>query len=159
MTGRLLIGVTAAAVALQGCSSRPREFTPSLSAPPADQAAFEKDYAECRELLVAGKLDTNGRLASAGAGAAAGAATVAGGAAAASGAGLYTGAAVLGATIIALPFVAVGGAWAMARIKRGKKEKAIQNALAGCLSERGHQIVGWSKAKKVKKAKAAAEAG
>ena len=143
-----MVGAVAAALVLQGCSSRPREFTPSLGAPAADQARFDADYAACHQLLVEGKLDTNGRLASAGAGAAATAATAVGGAAAASSAGFYAGAAVAGATIIALPFVAIGGAWAMAKIKRSKKEKAIQLAMAGCLDERGHRIVGWSRAKK-----------
>ena len=143
-----IVAAIAVALITQGCSSRPREFTPSLAAPAADQAKFDADYAECRQLLVAGKLDGNGRLASAGAGAAAGTATMLGGAAAASGAGLFTGAAIAGATIIAIPFVAIGGAWAMAKTKRNKKERAIQLAMAGCLSERGHQIVGWSKAKK-----------
>ena len=133
----------AAAVAVSGCSSRPREFTPSLAAAQTDQAAFDKDYAECSDLLVAGKLDGNGRLGSAGVGVAAGAATMGAGAAAATSAGLYTGAAIASATVILIPFVALGGAWGMAKIKRGKKEKAIQTAMAGCLTERGHTIVGW----------------
>src|SRR5215213_8685270 len=157
MNHRILISAVGASLLLSGCSSRPREFNPSLGAPPADQAAFDKDYGECRELLVAGKLDRNGRLGSAGAGAAAGGVAAAGGMAAATSAGLYGGMAIASATIIAIPFVALGGAWGMAKIKRNKKEKAIQQAMAGCLDQRGHQIVGWSKAKKVKKAKPAAE--
>ena len=145
---RLLSCGLAATVVLAGCSSRPREFNPSLAAPAADQAAFQADYDQCRELLVAGKLDQSGRLASAGVGAAAGTATMVGGAAAASSAGLIGGAAIASATIVAIPFVAIGGAWAMAKAKRNKKEKAIQTAMAGCLSERGHEIVGWSRANK-----------
>jgi len=137
----------AIAIMLQGCSSRPREFRPNLAAAPSaeQQAKFDKDVAECRDLLVAGKLDTEGRLASAGAGAAAGAATMAGGAALASSAGLYGGMAVASATVVLLPFAAVGGAWMMANAKRSRKEKAIQKVMAGCLSERGHVIVGWEK--------------
>ena len=150
MRNKVILGALAAGVLLQGCSSRPREFTPSLAAPAADQAKFDADYAECRQLLVEGKLDGNGRLASAGAGAAAGTATMVGGAAAASSAGLVGGAALASATIVAIPFVAIGGAWAMAKAKRNKKEKAIQTAMAGCLDERGHHIVGWSKAKKAR---------
>lgn len=109
------------------------------------QAAFDRDFAECGDLLVAGKLDRSGRLASAGAGAAVGAATVAGGAAAASGAGLYTGAAVLGATLLAAPVLALGGAWGMSRAKRASKEKAIKSAMTGCMAERGHIIGSWEK--------------
>ncbi len=143
-----MVGAVAAAVVLQGCSSRPREFTPSQAAPAVDQARFDADYAACRQLLVEGKLDGNGRFASAGAGAAAGTATMVGGAAAASSMGLVGGAALASATLVAIPFVAIGGAWAMAKAKRSKKEKAIQQAMAGCLDERGHRIVGWSRAKK-----------
>jgi len=68
-------GVLAAATAaflLTGCSSRPREFTQTLGVVPADQPKFDAAYAECKELFVTGKLDSNGRLASGGAGVAAG---------------------------------------------------------------------------------------
>jgi len=158
----------AIALMIGACSSRPREFRPNLAAAPsaADQAKFNADVSECCELLVAGKLDSSGRLASAGAGAAAGAATAVGGAALASSAGLYGGMAVASATVVLLPFAAVGGAWMMANAKRSKKEKAIQAVMAGCLSERGHTIVGWEKTGKKmkvdpmakKKPKAEAEA-
>ena len=137
-----------AAVALQGCSSRPRAFNATLAAPPADQAAFEADVATCNRLLVEGKLDRNGRSASAGAGAAAGATTAAVGGATAAAIGGYGGLAAASATIVLLPFALVGGAWGMAKMKRAKKEKAIQTAMAGCLAERGHQVTGWVKAKK-----------
>jgi hypothetical protein len=130
-----------------GCSSRPREYRPMLAAPPSaeSRAKFEADVGECQQLLVAGKLDKDGRLASAGAGAAAGAATAVGGAALASSAGLYGGMAVASATVVLIPFAAVGGAWMMANAKRSKKEKIIQQAMAGCLTERGHTILSWEK--------------
>ena len=150
MRSKLVAAALAAGLLLQGCSSRPREFTPSLAAPPADQAKLHADIADCRQLLVAGKLDSRGRLGSAGAGAAAGAATMAGGAALATSAGLYTGAAIASATVVAIPFVAIAGAIGMAKAKRNKKERAIQTAMAGCLSERGHRIVGWERAKKAR---------
>ena len=71
------------AALVPGCSSRPREYRATIAPPPSAeaQARFRADEAECRQLLVAGKLDKDGRLASVGAGAAAGAATMAGGAA------------------------------------------------------------------------------
>ncbi len=118
-----------------------------MSAAPSteERARLDADARECRDLLVAGKLDSSGRLASAGAGAAAGAATAVGGAALASSAGLYGGVAVASATVVLLPFAAVGGAWMMANAKRSKKEKSIQRIMAGCLTERGHTIVGWEK--------------
>ena len=145
-----LLGV---ALCLAGCSSRPRQFQPMLAAPPAgqasfDQAAFDRAYATCSELLVAGKLDKNGRLASAGAGAAAaGTTAVVGGATAAAVAG-YGGLAVASATIVLLPFALVGGAVGMAKAKRAKKEKAIKTAMTGCLAERGYVVTDWVRAKK-----------
>lgn len=144
----LIVGALSAALALQGCSSRPREFAPTLAVATADRAAFEADYAQCHQLLIAGKLDNSGRVGSAAGGAAAGAGVAAGGAAAASSAGLAGGMAIASATIVAIPFVALAGAWGMSKIKRNKKEKAIQVAMAGCLDERGHKIVGWTKAPK-----------
>ena len=118
-----------------------------MSAAPSteNQAKFDADFRECRDLLVAGKLDSSGKLASASAGAAAGAATAVGGAALASSAGLYGGMAVASATVVLLPFAAVGGAWMMAKAKRTKKEKVIQRVMAGCLADRGHTILSWEK--------------
>ena len=148
MRKREIGAAMAIALVIGGCSSRPREYRPNLAAAPPtaeEQARFDKDVNDCKGLLVAGKLDSSGRLASAGAGAAAGAATMAGGAALASSAGLYGGMAVASATVVLLPFAAVGGAWMMANAKRSKKEELIQNVMAGCLTERGHIIVGWEK--------------
>ena len=144
----LIMGALSAALALSGCSSRPREFAPTLAVATTDRAAFDADYAACRQLLVEGKLDSSGRVGSAAAGAAAGAGVLAGGATAASSAGMFAGAAIASATVIAIPFVALGSAWGMSKIKRNKKERAIQMAMAGCLDERGHKIVGWTKAPK-----------
>ena len=137
-----------AGVVVQGCSSRPREFTPSLAAPAESQAEFDAAYANCHQLLVAGKLDASGRLASGARGAAATATTAVVGGVAASSAGLYTGMAVASATIVALPIAAVAGAVGMAKIKRTKKEKAIKAAMTGCLKESGYAVTGWTKAKK-----------
>ena len=127
-----------------------------LSTPPADQSAFDQAQATCSQLLVAGKLDKDGRLESAAGGAAAsGAGMVAGTATAAAVAG-YTGLAVLGATIVLLPFAVVGGAVGTAKIKRTKKEKAIKAAMAGCLQERGYEVEGWTRMSKADIAKAQA---
>jgi hypothetical protein len=100
-------------------------------------------------LLAEGKLTSDGRLASGAAGAAAGATTLAVGSAAASGAGLYGGMAVAGATLVALPFVAIGGAYGMAKARQKRKERAIQTAMAGCLAERGFTVSGWQRKGKI----------
>ena len=131
---------------LQACSSKPREFTPALAAPPASQPEFDAAFATCRQLLVEGKLDSSGRGGSGAAGAAAGATTAAVGGATAATVGGYAGLAAASATIVLLPFAIVGGAWGMSKMKRAKKERAIKTALSGCLHERGYQVAGWSKA-------------
>jgi hypothetical protein len=145
-----LISAAAACLVLEACSSRPREFNPTLGIAPTDQTQFDAIYAQCKQLLVTGKLDGSGRLASGGVGAAAGGAVgVAGGAAAAS-AGFYAGAAVMSATLVLMPVAVIGGAVGMAKIKRHKKEVAIQRAMSGCLRERGYEVASWQKARKVK---------
>ena len=145
----------ACALLLGGCSSRPREFTPMVAAPPAgqaafDQAAFDSAYANCSQLLVAGKLDSEGRLASAGAGAAAMGTTAVVGTGTAVAVAGYSGLAVLSATVVLLPFALVGGAVGMAKAKRAKKEKAIKTAMTGCLAERGYQVTNWERARKTR---------
>jgi hypothetical protein len=147
MNTRALACTLAIAVTLQGCSSRPREFNPTLAVPAESQSDFDAAYATCRQLLVEGKLDASGRSGSAGAGAAAGATTAVAGGALAS-AGGYAGLAAASATIVLLPFAIVGGAWGMAKMKRAKKEHAIKAAMTGCLQERGYQIASWTKAEK-----------
>ncbi|MFL6736990.1 MAG: hypothetical protein ACJ8F4_08035 [Sphingomonas sp.] len=133
---------------LQACSSRPREFTPALAVTPASQTQFDAAYADCHQLLVAGKLDLSGRRSSAAGGVAAGAGTAAVGGAAAAAAGGYAGLAAASATIVLLPFAIVGGAWGISKMKRAKKERAIKAAMEGCLSQQGYEVASWSKGHK-----------
>jgi hypothetical protein len=148
MMARTMIALAlAGCLTLQACSSRPREFAPSLAAPPQSQVEFDAAYAACQQLLVAGKLDSSGRTASAGAGAAAGAATAMAGGTAAAAAGGYAGLAAASATVVLLPFAILGGAWGMSRAKRAKKERAIKTALEGCLQERGYQVASWTRSR------------
>lgn len=148
-----LVTTVAAAILLQGCSSRPRTFAPTLAAPQSsqptfDQAAFDRAYDDCTELLAQGKLDNSGRLASAAGGAAGGGAAVAVGGATAAAVTGYGGMAVAAATVVLLPFAVVGGAIGMSKMKRAKKEKVIKAKMAGCLAERGYLVTEWVKAKK-----------
>jgi trehalose/maltose hydrolase-like predicted phosphorylase len=133
---------------LQACSSRPRQFTPTLAARPTNLSEFDAAYATCQQLLVAGKLDSSGRSGSAAAGAAAAAGTVAVGGTTAAAVGGYAGLAAASATIVLLPFAILGGAWGMSKLKRAKKERAIKTSLEGCLQERGYAVAGWSKTAK-----------
>lgn len=143
-------GVLLACMALDACSSRPREFAPQLASAPASQAEFDAAYANCQALLMNGKLDSSGRGVSAAAGAGAGAGTAAVGGAAAAAAGGYGGLALASATIVLLPFAVIGGAWGMSRMKRARKERAIKTALQGCLHERGYEVAGWSRSQRKK---------
>lgn len=134
-----------ASLLFSACSSRPRPFAPVLAVPPADQSAFDLAQVRCADLLVKGKLDKDGRLASAGAAAGAGVAVAAVGGTAATAAGFYTGLAVASATIVLLPFAVLGGAFGMARAKRATKEKAVKQAMAGCLRDQGYEVSSWSR--------------
>jgi hypothetical protein len=145
---RIASGVLVCSLALEACSSRPREFTPQLTRAPASQSEFDAAYSTCQELLVNGKLSASGRSGSAVAGVGAGAGTAAVGGAAATAAGGYGGLALASATVILLPFAVLGGAWGMARMKRTKKERSIKTALQGCLEERGYEVAGWLKSPK-----------
>jgi hypothetical protein len=141
------------ALSLTACSSRPREFAPTLAAAPADAAAFEADYEKCRILVANGQRSGFGaRLASGGAGVAAGAgvgmamaggtySTVAGAMAAAS------------ATLVLMPVVAVASAWGVAKRSKLRKEKAIKAATSLCLEEHGYSVAGWKRAKDQKRIK------
>jgi hypothetical protein len=149
MHNRMMV-LAALGLVLDGCSSRPREFTPNLGIAPIDQAKFDAAYGECKQLFVAGKLDTSGRLASGGVGAAAGGALGIAGTAAATSAGLYGGMAVMSATLVLMPVAIIGGAVGMAKIKRHRKEAAIQRVMSGCLRDRGYEVASWAKAPKVK---------
>jgi len=149
---RISAALVIACLALQACSSRPREFTPQLGIVPSSQSEFDAAYATCQELLVSGKLDSSGRVSSAAAGAGAGAGAAAAGGATAAAIGGYGGLAVAGATIVLLPFAVLGGAWGMSRMKRAKKERAIKTALEGCLQQRGYEVSGWTKSPKKKSA-------
>ncbi len=148
MNSKVMAWTLVTTLALEACSSRPREFTPTLATPAANQTEFDAIYATCQQLYVAGKLDSSGRSGSAGAGAAAGAATVAAGGTAAAAVGGYAGLAAASATIVLLPFALLGGAWGMSKIKRAKKERAVKTAMEGCLNEHGYHVAGWSKAAK-----------
>jgi hypothetical protein len=63
--------------------------------------------------------------------------------------------AVMSATLVLMPVAIVGGAIGMARIKRHKKEKVVQQVMAGCLHDRGYEVATWHRTSKPKLAEAA----
>ena len=145
MLKKSVLIVMAGAVALSGCSSRPRNFAPVLAAAPADQKAYETQLQTCRERLAA-RMDRSGRLASAAAGTAVGVgAGYAAGAATAAGTAVTIGAAgaAAAAAAMVLPIAGLAGAWGVSKIKKTKKERAIKNAMAECLAEGGYSVEQW----------------
>ncbi len=149
MRRNLLVVTACAGLLVQGCSSRPREFTPKLGIATAEAAGFDQAYATCTQLMVAGKLNQEGRSGSLGAGAAAGATTAALGAGTVAAIGPSMGAfAVASATVVLIPFAVIGGAWGMSKMKRAKKEAAIKKVISGCLQERGYSVADWEMATK-----------
>ncbi|MDB5671981.1 MAG: hypothetical protein JWO25_2940, partial [Alphaproteobacteria bacterium] len=77
MISRAILWLVLGSVAVGGCSSRPREFTPALAAPASSPAEFDAAYATCQRLFLAGKLNSTARGGSAAAGAGAGLGTAA----------------------------------------------------------------------------------
>ena len=49
-----------------------------------------------------------------------------------------------------MPVAIIGGAVGMAKIKRHRKEQAVQRVMGGCLRDRGYEVASWAKAPKVK---------
>jgi hypothetical protein len=151
----------AVAVSLTACSSRPRQFAPTLAAAPADQTKFAADYETCRVLVASGKRsDFGGTAASAGVGTAAG---VGVGVAMAGGTYGSVAAATAAAatTIILMPIAGVLGAWGMAKRSKLKKEKEVKAATQLCLAENGYTVANWKhdkKQKRIKRTKVAAMA-
>ena len=139
------------ALSLSACSSRPREFAPSLAAAPADAAQFGADYEKCRVLVANGQRSGFGsELASGGAGVAAGVgvtAAMTGGTYATMGGAM----AAMGATMILAPVAALAGAWGVAKRSKLKKEKTIKGATGVCLAEHGYSVAGWERAKHQKR--------
>lgn len=148
---RTVAAVTAAAVALAGCSSKPREFTPRLTAPPADQAAFVQTYEGCKAEIAAGKRENfrDDRGTSAGVGVAIGTgAAVATAGAAASGAGMMSGVAAGAGLAAGLVVFAPLAIWGTSRAIRAGKEREIKAAMSLCLSERGHPVESWERVRR-----------
>jgi hypothetical protein len=150
-----------AVASLTACSSRPRQFAPSLAAAPADQAAYASHYEQCRVLVANGQRSGFGATAaSAGVGTAAGV-----GVGVAMAGGTYSSVAAATAaaatTLVLMPIAGVIGAWGMAKRSKLKKEREIKAATQLCLAENGYAVTGWKtdkNQKRIKRTKKAAAA-
>jgi hypothetical protein len=141
----VIIAVSVAMLA-SGCSTRPRNFVASVSAPVASRTAFETDYRTCQTLVA------NGRTSDFKAGAAqvlaTGAGAIGGGVAVV---GLGVGGTISGAGMAAaaaMPVVGVLAGFGVSRAIRGGKERKFKRLMSSCLAEYGHQVESWDKLKK-----------
>ena len=138
----------AAALALTGCASTPRAFSPVLAGGEASPA-YEAAFARCAQEVAAGRRSSfrTGRSGSALGGLAVGAAAgVAAAGSAASGMGMLGGvAAGAGLTAGAL-VVAPLAIYGISRAQRARKEAEIKTAMAACLAEEGHVVSDWTPA-------------
>lgn len=141
---RALACALSAAVALSGCvSARPRPYTPVLSPPAGDPAAFERDFADCATATAAGKRNFQGGpapLVAAGVGGAAGASMLSGAAAGLTTVGAGAGLAATGVGVILLVPVAT---YKLSSGRRKKNEREVQKAMDACLAQAGHSVSGW----------------
>lgn len=153
----LLVG----ALALAGCSTRPRAFVPQLAAPPAATAPEptrlppEEAVAKCQAMVAAGKRsDFGGTAAAAGAGVATayGAGLLAAGGGAA---GLTEGIAAAAAGATTMLLIAPVAIYGISRAIRAGKEKEIKAATARCLLEHGYRVDTWARAPKASRPRAA----
>ena len=129
--------------ALISCSSRPREFTAQPKAPPPDLTAYQQTHESCRVQVAQGKRSGfGGQLAS---GAAGTAVAVGTGAAmvGSAGSGMFAAAAAASMAAVVMPFVGVGAAWGLAKVKKQKKERDVKTAMALCLTENGYPVDEW----------------
>lgn len=131
-------------LALTACAGGPRQFTPVLAQPAADEVAFAAALDRCKTRVDAAR---RGATVAGGAAAAVGSASttyVVGGVAFAGGAsatGTLAGAAAAAgpAMVIALPV----SFYFFSRADRSRKERMIQQAMTGCMAEQGYRIVDW----------------
>ena len=146
----ILVCIVAAA---SGCSSRPRQFAPTLKAPASDAAAYQNDLATCKTLVGKGyKSNFKATAGTIGAGTVAGTAAGVASFAALGSQGILGGATtasnILGA---AIPFVGFAASFGVSRAIRSGREKKVKIATGSCLKEYGYSVEGWTRIKKQKK--------
>lgn len=135
-----------AALALAGCASTPRGFSPVMAQTPADQAAFEAAFNTCSAEVASGRRESfrSGRGGSAAGGMAiGGAAALATGATAAQSAGMLAGTAAGIGLMTGLILVAPLAIFGVSRIQQANKEREIKNAMTACLAEDGYVVDHW----------------
>lgn len=139
-----------AAILISGCSTRARDFSPTLTAPAADEVAFGQMKATCsilaRQGVKSGFKDAALLTGAGAAGALGGAA-----AATATGAvGFGMSGAAAGAATAGLLAIPLGIGFGVSRLIRSGKERRLKRAMSDCLVENGYSVASWSVERKSK---------
>jgi len=133
-------------LAVAGCSTTPREFTPVLADPAQSGSGYVSAVEGCTVLVDAGIRSNFGNQ---------GLGTAAVGTAAAYGTGavVFAGAGstlagALGAAsvaVVAMPVVGILAGMGYSRRVRAGREREIQTAMTTCLTESGYQVERWDR--------------
>ncbi len=149
---RALISLSAVALVIGGCSSRPRQFIATVNPPAADEASYQRDFATCDTLARKGYKSGFKAAALSAAGGAAGAvggSIVVGSGAVALGSAGFTGS--LAAATVAFPILGLAAGLGVSRAIRGGREKRLKKTISSCLTEYGYTVAEWTRVKKPKK--------
>lgn len=142
-----LCALSVIALLATGCSTKPRNFTASLSAPVANRSAFQQDYRTCQTLVAKGRKEAFKSAAAQGL--AAGAGTIGGTALVTGlGAGVNVGTGAASASFAAVPVIGVLAGFGVSRMIRGGRERKYKRNMSACLTEYGYTVAGWSKLRK-----------
>ncbi|TNE33660.1 MAG: hypothetical protein EP350_03635 [Alphaproteobacteria bacterium] len=140
-----LIALAISATLASGCSTKPRQFAPALTAPAERSAHLEQDVRVCDTLVKQGR--TSDFASAAATMATTGVATVGSGVAMV-GTGMVgwtssgTGAAAAG---FAMPVIGIFAGFGISRAIRGGKERKYKARMDTCLTELGYTTDGWQK--------------
>ncbi len=163
----VVIALSSAALLVSGCSTRPRQFTATLTTPASDPTGYDRDFQTCQTLVGKGyqsnfkatalKLGI-GTAAGIGGGLAVGAVVASAVTPTVASLGFNSVAAGAAAFTVAVPVIGIGVGFGVSRAIRSGREKRIKAALASCLSEYGYSVDSWKPVKKVRKTKSKAVA-
>ncbi len=140
----------AAAMATSACSTKPRQFSASVT--PIDTMSLANgseaaDFSTCDRLVRSGHRSSFAAAAATGA---AGGAAALGGAVAVGTTGLVGGSmsAAGAAAAAAMPIIGFAAAFGVNRMIRSGKERKYKRVMADCMQEFGYAVVDWSRTHK-----------
>lgn len=148
---------TMAAIMVSGCSTKPRQFAPTLVAPADQSAQLEKDVRVCDTLVRQGH--TSNFASAAATMTTTGVATLGSGVAMVSTGmvGWTSSGAGAAAAGLAMPVIGIFAGLGVSRAIRGGKERKYKALMETCLTELGYTTEGWQKI--AKRADPGVEAG